>query len=151
MKFTVIMPLLFAALTSTLSTNATRTKSTINTGSTILAHRPIGFKDYQPSTDDTSVRALLENIRHAPTMVFSTEFNRQYSVKNVLGNGGFCVILRATHLTDGKDVAIKIGHPSYSNTMSKEAAILANAQQNNVPNMLTILDSGMSNGCFYLV
>jgi eukaryotic-like serine/threonine-protein kinase len=78
----------------------------------------------------------------------------RYRVTSVLGEGGFGVVLRAKHLTLGRDVAIKIlqtpdgADPMARARFDRESSMLAALAH---PHIVAVSDFGMSDGTPFLV
>jgi DNA-binding response OmpR family regulator len=76
-----------------------------------------------------------------------------FHADSVLGEGGFSVVYRATRVSDGREVALKVMRPA---AVQDDEALLryfrevATLEQVHSPHVVTILDSGQEEGRYYI-
>jgi eukaryotic-like serine/threonine-protein kinase len=77
-----------------------------------------------------------------------------YDLGEVLGAGATATVVRATRISDGATVAVKLMHPElgrdpeYRDRFAREARIASDADH---PNLVRVVDHGESDGRLYLV
>jgi Tol biopolymer transport system component len=84
---------------------------------------------------------------------FPETLGKQYRLSGELGRGGMATVYLARDLKHGRDVAVKVVHPSLASAWGaerflREIEIVAQLQH---PNIVPLYDSGEANGSLYYV
>ncbi len=106
--------------------------------------------DAEPGTE---VRAIAEQLRHAPAEPGDASVENRYVIERELGRGGMAVVFLAHDRKHDRPVALKMLHPEFGAAVGRdrlEREILVTARLQH-PHILPLHDSGEHGGTLYYV